>query len=267
MSEHAPEDTSGCIGETITERWCPECAATDIDRTVPAVEAVCTVCGIVITDLAATTVEPTPEPPDEDTAERAEWTDVYTVSDSTEQRLADAFTCLEALADHLKASVDLKLRAAQVYCDAALADLVDGRSTETVVASTLLIAGHDLGDAYPSRWVARELGLRERTLQRTTRDLTRTLDLQGASPPAGYLSFLRRELHLDATTEQQARGLLEQVVAETAIAGKHPASVAGAALYLSADGAVTQREVADAAGVTQETIRVRLREFREVLKT
>lgn len=44
--------------------------------------------------------------------------------------------------------------------------------------------------------------------------------------------------------------------------GVHPAGVAGAAIYLAADGGVTQRGIAEVAGVTKETIRVRVADFR-----
>jgi transcription initiation factor TFIIIB Brf1 subunit/transcription initiation factor TFIIB len=62
---------------------------------------------------------------------------------------------------------------------------------------------------------------------------------------------------------ERATNVIEAARTGDALNGKSPPGVAGAALYLASDSGVTQREVARTAGVTKETIRVRLNALRE----
>jgi transcription initiation factor TFIIB len=77
-----------------------------------------------------------------------------------------------------------------------------------------------------------------------------------------YLPYLTQEVEMDSVPE--ARKILESAHDQGLVSGRSPLGFAGAALYVVNEKDLTQREIADAAGVTGETIRVRVKELREV---
>jgi transcription initiation factor TFIIIB Brf1 subunit/transcription initiation factor TFIIB len=82
--------------------------------------------------------------------------------------------------------------------------------------------------------------------------------------PAAYVPYLCEDADLNDTTTQQASNLINGAKMEDLTPGGHPVGVAAAAVYLVAEEEVSQRGIAAVAGVTKETIRVRLNELREM---
>jgi transcription initiation factor TFIIB len=75
--------------------------------------------------------------------------------------------------------------------------------------------------------------------------------------PQEFLPKLASELSIADSHERRARELLEAAVEANVHVGKHPAGVAGAAIYTTATNSgrqLTQTEVAEAAGVSSITI-------------
>lgn len=78
----------------------------------------------------------------------------------------------------------------------------------------------------------------------------------------GLSPFLLQEFELDEAVGDRAGFLLEAVDGSQRLVAKNRARIAGTALYLASDGAMTQQEVARAAGVSGGTIRQRLLDLR-----
>jgi|GEM_PF-1576833 len=236
---------------------CPACRSRQIDDSIPTVDPICSECGAVITadfDAVIDIDEPKQQ-------EEVTWTDHYTVQNSTEQQVATAFEFLEELSDRLSVPTEIRKRAAERYGEAAIEKTTDGRPTETVVAGVLTIAGRELGRPHPVGRVAEVADIEVRELRRALSALRRDLLLETVCQPEAYLVELSPLLGVDSSTTADAKRILSGIPNHH-IGGKHPAAVAGAALYVSADGEITQREVAQATGVTTETVRLRVKECR-----
>lgn len=249
------------------EYWCPDCGSQKLDLTLSVGDAVCEDCGVVITDLENAQSPSSGIGNSSDDEKSVSWADYYTVTNSTEQQVAYALEHLEALSDELNLTTDTRTRAAEIYAEAAIANVTDGRPTQLVVAAAAVTGGREVGAPRPVRCVATVIDSPEKSLDRAVRILNRELDLTSTiCCPEDYLTFLCRELDLGTEVEHVAREQARTVDESRSLVGKNPVGIAGALLYFASDGAVTQRAIAAAAGVTNETIRARLKDCRQLLQ-
>lgn len=245
---------------------CPNCGSTGLERDWEEVDVVCSRCGFVIQSLANPKKNPVPQDylNEENTEDEqtAQWDDYYTVTNSTEQQIASAFEALEQIADELGLSNDVREQASSLFATTAKQNLVDGRRTELVVATTLYLAARKAGCPRPIARIAEVIDTEAGAVDQLARSLRSELELEYTTcGPRDYLQFLTKELDYDERTEHAARDLIEDAQSAGLTNGKSPTGVAGAALYIVGDENDTQREVATTAGVTKETIRLRLKEF------
>ena len=240
---------------------CPVCGSTDFDDGPSGIGPVCVICGAVVASDVEADILPSSS---SDHTKDREWSDYYSVSNSTEQQIASAFAFLEDLSDSLTASTDVRERTAELYGDLALNNITDGRSMKAVIAATIIFAGRELNEPHPTGRVAELAGVELPKIRSAQSAMRSELgELSPYCPPGEYLPELAQFLELDTAVEATAQEVLEELD-EYRLGGKHPAAVAGAALYLSAEGDITQRAVAQVAGVTTETVRVRVKMCREV---
>lgn len=248
------------------DHWCPECGSAGLDESGPIDGAICSSCGFVIEDLdeAREPVEDTTE--SEDSGEPVPWADYHTVSNSTEQQVAEAFELLEEFGDRLSLDPDIREEVAEVFADAAVENVPDGRPMEQTVAAAIVVGARSGGVPRPIARVASAAQIETDALTRVVRDLYQELDQPHRGFEYGdYLPYLCDELGVGEAEADHARGVLKRVADSEQLSGIHPGGVVGAALYLATDGAITQREIALAAGVSTETIRVRLQDCRQAV--
>jgi transcription initiation factor TFIIB len=81
--------------------------------------------------------------------------------------------------------------------------------------------------------------------------------------PVQYLPFFASDLRLLADQVTDATNLLEAVAGRTEFVGKSSVGVTSAAVYLASEKS-TQREVADSGGISSETVRQRVDDFRRL---
>lgn len=247
--------------------YCVGCGSSDLDRSVADYDFICESCGLVVQDitdvdsiqtrrLGATTEEELEQ-------EILEWSDYSTVTNSTENRIVRAIEILEQAADALRLSVELRQETAEIYGEAAKTGATDGRATELLVACSIVIASREEHAPRPIARVARAVDVDEYKLRRIVRVVQPEVKgRQVTCPPEDYLGYLGQELALDASVQEAARGIVRTANEDGLTVGKSPVGVAGAALYGAAQGSISQREVAEVAGVSKETIRSRLKELR-----
>lgn len=247
---------------------CPNCGSTNLDEEWEDIDAVCSACGFVIHSY---------ENPDSHLTSQnrgnrhgtgadqtTRWEDHHTVTNSTEQRIASAFESLEEIGDALHLSNDARKRAASMFATLAKKNLVDGRSTEVVVATTLYFAARQVECPRPLARIAEEIDTEPNKIDRLSRSLRSELDFEFKScTPKDYLPYLCKELGYEESVEDEARTLCAKAEESGLTNGKSPVGVAGAVLYLVGDKSETQQEMAATVGVSKETIRLRLKEFRD----
>lgn len=246
---------------------CPVCDTEAIDTSINTFDGVCTECGFVIHDSTDTSAPDwlVVKHGEEDRSNEEDWLNHCRVQNATEQRLAQAFKDLETLADRLSIPVAIRRDAADIYCEAFLAGTTDGRDTTTVIAACIRLASLQAERPIPTSRLSESSDIDSGQLHRSGSILRDDLDRTPPAPkPADYLAFLDDELTVDKEHLQACVQVLEDIAGDQSLVGKDPGGIAAAALYLSEEELI-QSDVADAIGVSTETVRNRVAQLRELM--
>jgi len=262
-SSDKPEQAEQQSTDDTKSGSCPACGDSELQPLSATPHPVCAACGFV----TGTGTE-IPDPSDDDevsSGTKESWTEYYSVSNSTEQQVASAIECLERLGDTLLLSPEARSQAAEVYERAARENLTDGRSTELIVAASICIASRETETPRPSDRVAEAADLSSSNVKGAIRLFQEELNRGYTEVSAGdYVPYLCDDIGFDNRIKDRAITLLEELDELDGHTDYHPAGMAGAAIYLVADGDITQRQIASVAGVTKETIRIRLNDLRRI---
>jgi transcription initiation factor TFIIB len=149
-------------------------------------------------------------------------------------------------------------RAAYWFRTAASKGLLNGRSIEAMSAACVYIAARERELPVTKTAVADRSPISEDRVRGHVGVLQAQLSVSiKPSNPQDFLPKLASELSISVAHERRAKELLEAAVTANIHIGKHPAGVAGAAIYTTAtntDTELTQNKVADAADVSPITI-------------
>lgn len=245
---------------------CPDCGSRASTSEAANSMAICGGCGRVVREASRS--RSASEDEEEDCGQTGyeptlDWSERSTVSNSTENQVASAFAIIEALGDELTLPREARAEAAAVFNSVAKGNLSNGRPMEVTVAAAVLLGARRADEPRPLAVVAETIGAEVSTLAHVSKRLRREIDQEcSTSLPHEYLPYLCKKLGVDEGVQLEARQLLELAESSGVTSGCSPPGFAGAALYLAVDGGVTQRATAAAAGVTMETIRVRLNDLR-----
>jgi transcription initiation factor TFIIB len=185
---------------------------------------------------------------------------------SQEKNLSIAMRELEKMADKLGVSHAVKERAAYIYWKALERGLLRGRSIIGISAASLYAAMRDTETPRTLKDIAAANNLDKKAVARDYRILLREMDL--TMPVADAAKNVNRIASRVGLSERVARKAIEivRITEEKEIsAGKSPMGLAAASLYLAGVlvGEVkTQKEIAEAAGVTEVTVRNRYKGLR-----
>jgi transcription initiation factor TFIIB len=238
---------------------CAICTEGELVEGPTPLGAVCETCGAVASAVDHSVSDTLTE---RSRSHNPSWSDFVRITNSTEGQVAAALESLERLGEKLETPPEVRRRAGELYAEAAIGRHTDGRSTELMVGAALILAGWELKRPNPTGRVAETANLSIKGLRRALGVFRRDLGhLIPGCLPGMYVDEFAQLLTLDKGIAIGAQQLLDALPAGR-MGGKHPGAVAGAALYLAADGELTQREVARVAGVTTETIRLRVKECR-----
>ncbi len=188
---------------------------------------------------------------------------------SKERNLSFAFSELQRLVSYLGLSQAIHEKVAKLYEKAVDKGLVRGRSTEAIIAALLYAVCREEGAPRTLDEISKASGIGRREIGKTYRYISRKLGIKILPAKAqDYVPRFGSLLGLSEKVQVRAVKILEEAGKYDATSGKGPIGVATAALYIAAvlEGEKkTQREVADAIGVTEVTIRNRYKELVEKL--
>ena len=191
------------------------------------------------------------------------------VHSSIDRNLAQAMAELDRLSDKVYIPPPIKEKAAVIYRKALDKGLVRGRSIAAIAAAALYAACRGSGTPRTLREIAEASLVDKKDVARCYRLLLRELDVHmPIADPLTYVSKIAEKTGISGKTQGAAIQILRDARKKRASAGKDPMGLAAAALYIAAvlEGEKkTQREVADAIGVTEVTIRNRYKEIIEKL--
>ncbi len=191
------------------------------------------------------------------------------VHSSVDRNLAQAMAELDRLSDKLYIPGPVKEKAAVVYRKALEKGLVRGRSIAAIAAAALHAACRNTETPRTLREIAEASLVDKKDVARCYRLLLRELDIQmPIADPLTYISKIAERTGISGETQGLAIKILRQARAKRAASGKDPMGLAAAALYIAClqnNEKKTQKDIAEAAGVTEVTVRNRYKSLKRQL--
>ena len=190
---------------------------------------------------------------------------VHTPSD---RNLREALSELSRLKDKITISPNVMEKAAYIYRKALEKKLVRGRSISGMLAASLYAACRDTETPRTLKDVADAANVKRKDIARSYRLLYRELDLK--IPVVDSVQCIARissKLELSEKTKRYAIKVLQKAQENEESAGKSPMGLAATALYMACvqtSVSITQRDLAEAAGVTEVTIRNRYKGLKSI---
>jgi len=197
------------------------------------------------------------------------WNTRSQVNSASDKNLRQALSEMDKLKDKLSLTDAVIEKAAYIYRKANEKKLVKGRSIHGLVASCIYAACRDTQTPRTLDDVADGINVRRKDVARCYRLIFRELDLKiPVADPINGVARIASKAGLGEKTKRKAVMLLNKAKKIGMVAGKDPMGLAAAALYLAciADGGnTTQRNISDASGVTEVTIRNRCVGLKQLL--
>ena len=198
------------------------------------------------------------------------WDGRSQVHEPVDRNLRQAFSELDRLADKLNLSDAVIEKAAYIYRKALEKGLVRGRSISALIAASLYAACRDTETPRTLKDVAAACNIKKKDIARCYRLLLREMNMRmPVVDPTKCVSRIASKAGLSEKTKRSALVILHKAEATRTSAGKDPMGLAAAAFYVACvmEGeSKTQKDVAEAAGVTEVTIRNRYKGLKAALQ-
>jgi transcription initiation factor TFIIB len=197
------------------------------------------------------------------------WQNRSRVRDSHNRNLMQAMNELQILSEKLHVSSSIKELAAVIYRKALDEDLTRGRSIAAIVAASLYAACRFTKTPKTLNDIVAVSARSRGEVSRAYRLLVRTLKIEMPShDPLNYVSRIATKAKISGKVQGVAVKILREAKRKRITMGKDPVGVASAVLYIACQKEgehITQKDIAEAAGVTEVTLRNRKKELVEKL--
>ncbi|MCV0392724.1 MAG: transcription initiation factor IIB [Nitrosopumilus sp.] len=180
-----------------------------------------------------------------------------------------------ALSEMLKVKEKLSLpnavieKASYVYRKALEKKLIRGRSISAIAAASLYAACRESETPRTIREVATSMGIKLKEITASYRLIFKELELKVPVVDSVLcISKIASNAEISEKTKRFAINILKKAKKQNLLAGKHPMGVAASALYLASinlEENRTQKEIADAAGITEVTVRNRCKTLKKLI--
>ncbi|MEZ0290276.1 MAG: transcription initiation factor IIB [Sulfolobales archaeon] len=197
------------------------------------------------------------------------------VQNTIERNVAQAYEELHKLGSALGLSKEVIDQAAIIYKKAIESGLVRGRAIESIVAAALYAACRIMRTPRSLDEIVKYTRSDRKEIARCYRLLWKELNWEELNveipkpDPSLYIPRIVAQLGLSGSVEAIAKDIVSKIRNTGIGAGKDPAGIAAAAVYIAtliANEKRSQKEIAVAAGVTEVTVRNRYKELVEFLK-
>jgi len=191
------------------------------------------------------------------------WDSRSQVNQPDYKNLRQAFTELSRLKDKVSVPANVLEKAAYIYRKAMEKKLIRGRSITAMIAASLYAACRDTETPRTLREITYAANVKRNDVSRCYRLLHNELELK--MPVVDSIQCIARissKLKIPEKTKRYAAKILKDAQDRKESSGKDPMGLAASALYISCvkNGvSITQRNVAEAASITEVTIRNRCR--------
>jgi transcription initiation factor TFIIB len=191
------------------------------------------------------------------------------VHSSSDRNLAQAMGELDRLSGKMYIPPNIKEKAALIYRRALEKDLVRGRSINSIVAAALYTACRGSGTPRTLREIGEASLVDKKDVARCYRRLLEELDVHmPIADPLTWVSKIAEKNEISGKTQGDAIAILREARRRRFVAGKDPMGLAAAALYIACllnNEKRSQKNIADAAGVTEVTVRNRYKTLKKQL--
>jgi len=185
------------------------------------------------------------------------------MDDTWRRNLSIAMAELDTLSAKLHLPSNVKEQAALTYRKALKQDMIRGRSIDAFVAASIYVACRQLNLPRPLKDISRASSRDHDEIARTYRLLVREMGIRmPIDDPLKFIPNIAHKLKVRGETEFKAIQILRRAKRLQGLSGKDPRGMAAAALYkacIDTNDKRVQKEVAEAAGTTEVTLRNRLR--------
>jgi len=192
------------------------------------------------------------------------------VHSSTDRNLAQAMSELDRLSSTVCVPPQVKEKAALIYRRALEKSLVRGRSINAIAAAALYAACRGAGTPRTLREIGEASLVDKKDVARCYRLILQQLEVHmPISDPLTYISKIAEKNGISGKTQGLAIAILRAARLKRVVAGKDPMGLAAAALYIAClqnNEKITQKDIADASGVTEVTVRNRYKALKTQLK-
>lgn len=191
------------------------------------------------------------------------------VHSSSDRNLAQAMSELDRLSGTMNIPTQIKEKAAVIYRRILEKGLVRGRSINAIAAASLYAACRRNETPRTLREISEASLVNKKDVARCYRLLLQELDVHmPIADPLTYVSKIAEKNGISGKTQGTAIAILRAARRKRVVSGKDPMGLAAAALYIAClqnSEKITQKDIAEAAGVTEVTIRNRYKALKTQL--
>ncbi len=185
---------------------------------------------------------------------------------SGHRNLMQAFNELSRLKDKLGLTNTIVEKAAYIYRKAGEKHMIRGRSISAILAAAIYIACRELGAPKSLREMTESSKVKSKMIRHCYMLLALELDVKvPLIEPSKYVARIANKAGISEKTKRIALTMMEEITKNEISAGKNPVALAATVLYLSclvSNENQTQMNIAAAAGITEVTIRKRLKDLK-----
>ena len=188
---------------------------------------------------------------------------------ASDKNLLQAFSKLDVLKDKLALSDAVVEKIAYIYRKVQHRGLVRGRTISGLIAAAIYAGCREMETPWTLKDIAAASNVKRKDIARNYRMLLFELNLKvpNADPIKCIVKVANRS-NLTENTKREAIAIMKDVAKKEISAGKDPMGLAATVLYLSClrtGEETTQTQIAHASGVTEVTVRNRLKELKSKL--
>jgi len=195
------------------------------------------------------------------------WQKSTKMNEQKDRNLSLAFSEIQRMSSQLGLPNNVRDVSSKIYRKAVDEDLIRGHSIEGMATAALYIASRKNQVPRTLEEFAEVSYMDKNEFCKNYRYMARELDLDlPPADPVNYVARFSSDLDVSGEVKTRAISLINKAQEERLTVGKGPSGIAAGAIYLASklegEGR-TQSEVAEAAGVTEVTLRNRYKEIKE----
>ena len=187
----------------------------------------------------------------------------------TQRNLLQAFTELARVRDKLGLSDAVVEKTAYIYRKAQNKRLTRGRTISSILAASIYVACREMEASRTLRDISEATNVKRNAISVCVRIMVKELDMKMPTvDPMKCIIKIANRLEMSEKSRRTAMNTMNHVTKKEISAGKVPMGLAATVLYLACEKNgenIAQKEFAEAAGVTEVTIRNRVKDLKDKL--